>query len=125
MTFEWNSRKDSKLKKLRAKGATNDEISRVLGASYYSVQARLRRLNKIDGSIESRSNEVSLARWSWSGMELKKMTLEHLLDLKRAGHSPRFTEFHIPSDARAPMRKSQPIEYASRVGSCAGLCADA
>lgn len=25
----------------------------------------------------------------------------HLVDLKRAGHSPRFTELHIPPDAEA------------------------
>ena len=47
----------------------------------------------------------------------RSMCFLHLLDLKRAGHSPKRTELQIP-EGHTPARFDMPIEYVS--GSVAG-----
>lgn len=52
----------------------------------------------------------------------KMSSMLHLLDLKRAGHSPTRTEYQIGSDGS--LRREAPIYYSSSVGSPASLCAE-
>lgn len=53
--------------------------------------------------------------------ETKVSNILHLLDLKRAGHSPRDTEYRIGNDGA--IRMEAPIAYTSGVGSPAAMCA--
>lgn len=48
----------------------------------------------------------------------------HLIDLKRAGHSPTRTELKIAPDAIAPMRMAIPLCQRSLTGSLGAMCAD-
>lgn len=54
---------------------------------------------------------------------LMRATLEHLLDLKRAGHSPSVTEFKIPPDNCA--KRLEKALGASYIGSSAAMCVEA
>lgn len=55
--------------------------------------------------------------------KLQRSSLLHLLDLKRAGHSPRRTEFKIGHDREVPLRY-RPDAQMSLLGSSASLTAD-
>jgi hypothetical protein len=50
----------------------------------------------------------------------ERSSLQHLLDLKRAGHSPRFTELVIPADCVMPSRLRQ--STVDGMSSSAGMC---
>ena len=56
------------------------------------------------------------------GERAKISTVLHLLDLKRAGHSPKQTEYVIPSE-RASKPRSYPV-WGSGVGSPAFSCSE-
>ena len=53
----------------------------------------------------------------------KRATYLHLLDLKRAGHSPTKTESIIGHDRAVPLRYRAPVDFYSQGISPAALCA--
>jgi len=57
-------------------------------------------------------------------MESKRASILHLLDLKRAGHSPTRTELNIPSDDRAVYFPAPLVSNVSHYGSPAAAIAE-
>lgn len=88
-------------------GASDREIYRALGGRY-SLQAISNKRSRM-GMVKK---NMSIAVKAWR--EEKRMarlpfdaaaaSIWHLVDLKRAGHSPRFTELNVPRDDGLPWR---------------------
>ena len=76
-------------------------------------------------TIQRRSRFLGLTRVApEAGIStgLQRATRLHLLDLKRAGHSPRRTELHVPADGSVPLRIAPALAHSSGCGSSAALC---
>lgn len=91
--------------------ATAREIAERLGRSLASVQSRASekgirfRQNSSRESatvLDPQYSRSAASRW----IAMRRATVLHLLDLERAGHSPRFTELNIPHDDGIPWQWS-------------------
>lgn len=117
----WSDREVRHLRKLSMSGKRSADIAQALGRTPRSVEEKLSRLRvprerrTVGPPLPSdegctRAKDIAANRW-------------HLVDLKRAGHSPRQTELRIGSDGvvRAPALARDPL---SPVGSPAALCVE-
>ena len=119
---------------LAAEGLSDPEIRAVLrreGASYGSATAAVSRSK----NHQTKANHYPLISQSLPPVrgqsealkryELAKASQWHLIDLKRANHSPRFTELAIApdSDVITARRRATSVQ-SSYMGSAAALCAE-
>ena len=106
------------------RGCTNAEIFERLGKTNYVNVAISRARNprapaqcgyagSTDAMSKKRDADVH-RRWSW---EQARAGIMHLVDLKRAGHSPRFTEYNILPDSEYSMGITRPPPAMSFCGS--------
>ena len=111
----WTKKQAMELTRLRLQKLTYAEIGLRMGKSADMVMAKAFRLGLSDNNKFNTESPFAM-------YDLKKWTVLHLLDLKRAGHSPRFTEFKITPERITPI--SRPAS-GSGCGSSAGMCVDA
>ncbi len=108
---------DATLLRMRQGGATFGQIMMALrGHSYGSCKKRYRRLTGIFAAPVDGGQ---------APFDLSRANLLHLLDLKRAGHSPRVTELRVISDGCPVVARRilAPPRF-SGCGSPSALCAE-
>ena len=106
--------------KLHRSGCSFHEIGRQLGITHSRAQYHIEAYYR---ESASGSTVAKLMASPPENLTLAQACRIHLIDLKRAGHSPRFTEFRIAPDVRA-LRVSNPsLSNASYCGSPAWSCA--
>ena len=134
----WNEETRRLLAKLKLRGMTNRMAAREMGiilqevVSPISVEAQVLRMRQ-SGWFLNYPEFAGLAERDIRGGQqrleqiesptaLRKATIEHLLDLKRAGHSPTRTEYVIGSDG-LPRRLDTGMPARSYCGSPSALLA--
>jgi hypothetical protein len=114
------------------KGWTAIAIRHHLGMTKHGLASRVRRMRDAGANIPPMKREPGTKGTPRSQCfsycatvehDPKRATLQHLLDLKRAGHSPAQTEFVISAEYAAGPRV-YPV-YGSCMGSAAAMCSDA
>lgn len=78
-------------------------------------------VTKARAQREAIRGERALGQWQF---EQAKAGILHLVDLKRAGHSPRSTEYRIPTDIEKPATFYRPLAHRSYCGSSAAFAAE-
>jgi len=85
-----------------------------------ALRAQIRRRFKVtEEELEIRKEARDAEQ---AALNARLATRLHLLDLKRAGHSPRRTEYHIPTERPVAVRNYG--TWGSVVGSPAAMCQD-
>jgi hypothetical protein len=123
----WTHAEDDELRARRRNNEAMAEIAKAMGRTECSVKARCRRLGIGQVFTPKQKNRPALSSAPNDGaaVELRNLMIAnimHLLDLKRAGHSPSRTELDIPQGYGAPRLAPAPITM-SITGSSAAQCA--
>jgi hypothetical protein len=120
----WTPQRVALLRRYHAEGKSGQEIARLFGG-VFSRQAVDNKRSRL--GLVSQRRSLAVLSWRKAGPEEKArpMAIEeahiwHLIDLKRAGHSPTRTELHVESEG-VPMRFSQPLA-GGLASSPAALC---
>lgn len=118
----WTKEEDDFLRQW-AGSITFQEIAKRLGRDRSAADARARRLG-LRGMEKGIARKMVARRASGRphGWCARRASLMHLIDLKRAGHSPRHTELTIPDVGALAMPVRQSIAF-SGPGSPAAMCA--
>jgi hypothetical protein len=66
------------------------------------------------------SEQIQARKYKEFLKKCKQASILHLVDLKRAGHSPRRTEYHIPTERPIPLRNY--ATHGSICGSPGAMC---
>lgn len=115
---QWCEVEDTILLEMSAAGATYEAVAEAVNRTALSVLARARRLKVSFVHKQPHSEAKSHAsNKAIAYHELVRANIMHLVDLKRAGHSPRSTEFKISPDDSSSIR-TQPTPVFSS-SSCA------
>jgi hypothetical protein len=129
----WTAEEDSQLLRLKGEGWSDASVAELIGVT--PKMARRRR-EKLATDLHRRANVALRAEAARARQEeklramvdkavrndpLRAAHVFHLIDLKRAGHSPRFTEFRIGAERPAHMITRRPADR-SYCGSHAALC---
>lgn len=95
----WSPEEDAQVRRLVEDGASNREIADAMpGRTERSIEARRRRLCIVAPRKQSPQDEKPSRPEEHVRAPVltpQEASIWHLIDLKRAGHSPRFTELHI------------------------------
>lgn len=123
----WSAEEDRKLRAMRRDGKPLAEIAAAVGRSEYAVKARSQKLRISPQLPQRRKALVAIASAPKEAVadDLRALMIAnalHLLDLKRAGHSPTRTELFVPPGygASRPVPRGHSFSVA---GSPAALCA--
>lgn len=127
----WSLDEETKAIALFHAGASAYEIAEVIDRTSESVKKRLRthnlRFNAPNRSQLAKDAMAGIPKSAFFSDKMKKTeaaraSIMHLVDLKRAGHSPTRTEYYIPPDY-SPRFISVSFYDGSAVGSSAAMCA--
>jgi biotin operon repressor len=122
---EWTDEKMDGLAEGRRRGLSSQELAAQFGVGESTIN---RQLKKLRDPVEQarRGRKVIVPASGADGLRYghQGRTLLHLLDLKRAGHSPRFTELRIIAERPAYMITHRPVDR-SPCGSQAAMCEEA
>ena len=123
----WALTEDDELRIRRRNGEQIVDIAKAMGRTEHSVKARCRRLRIGIIFTPKQKNRPALSSAPNDGAaaELRNLMIAnimHLLDLKRAGHSPSRTELDIPQGYGVPRRVRIEPDM-SITGSSAAQCA--
>jgi hypothetical protein len=112
---------DEEIARLFKEGMSVNVIGRTLGLTPISVVQRVKRLRAAGMELPNQ-HERKQKLWIGSKAELdpRRASILHLLDLKRAGHSPTQTEFQITSER--PVAARSYVHHGSLIGSSAAMC---
>lgn len=83
-----------------------------------------RRMHNETHVLDPDDPGIAAAARNYDLFELRRANVLHLVDLKRAGHSPARTEFRIEPDRTIVRPIARELVTASPIGSSAGLCVD-
>jgi hypothetical protein len=103
------------------KGGTSAKIiGQTLGLTSDGVFQRIKRMRESGMDLPNPFQR----KLGLDGAEIdpRRASILHLLDLKRAGHSPTQTEFSITSER--PLAARSYVHQGSLVGSSAAMCCD-
>jgi hypothetical protein len=127
----WTAADIAQLRRLLDKGLSYRAVAEALGRTEGAVRTAktragigtIRKAGRPSADLTQRGEKVERHMRRMERLDLMRSTYLHLLDLKRAGHSPRSTELHNPSDGGAPVSfQREPL--LSLVGSSAASCAE-
>lgn len=132
---KWTQSELLTLTALRGEGVPFKRIASVIGRSESSIRIQSKRQGLDCPSYPGRQLPLhSRGRPPMDGdgmnygesaiLDSRTASIMHLVDLKRAGHSPTRTELKITPDAIAPMRMAIPLCQRSLTGSLGAMCAD-
>lgn len=96
----WSAEEDAFLKDCSSSGRPIEEFQARYGRTSEAIRQRAHVL-EIPAPRPAGSKQAHTAlRQKKPPVDVnRRASILHLVDLKRAGHSPRFTELHIPPDA--------------------------
>jgi hypothetical protein len=114
---------DEEIARLFKEGMSVNVIGRTLGLTPISVVQRVKRLRAAGMELPNQ-HERKQKLWIGSKAEIdpRRASILHLLDLKRAGHSPTQTEYTVSPDGGQPRRSFNYDYELSLIGSPAALC---
>lgn len=110
---------DQEIARLFKAGISGKLIGQTLGMTAVGVFQRLKRMREAGMDLPN-TFQPKLGLDSNAERDPRRASILHLLDLKRAGHSPTQTEFLITSER--PLARSSYIHHGSLVGSSAAMC---
>lgn len=115
----WTAGEDLLLRNMALNGSDHHAIARAIGRSPYAIVRRAHGLGiEIVGKTPQAGNKNATIIRYQRAVDVMAANILHLVDLKRAGHSPRFTELNITPDVSAPGQRVTPLaEHSS--SSCA------
>jgi transposase-like protein len=104
-------------------GMSGSDIARKLGAPQQTIN-RILRFHYGRRSTSMGCSDLPMDAEAITLRRLRDMkaNIWHLVDLKRAGHSPRFTEMR--NTPESPGRRYIHAEHSSYIGSSAAMCAE-
>lgn len=121
----WTVMQEARLRFLWKEGVPSREIATDLDRSMRAIKDKVRALGLVPrsaGRPEVLVLDALSAETKGQRDHLRWSNIWHLVDLKRAGHSPRQTELQIGSDGAVLMQSRPPV--LSLTGSSAALCVD-
>lgn len=110
---------DREIAKMFRVGISGKLIGQALGLTSISVFQRIKRMRE-SGVDLPQPYAAKLGVDSSATRDPRKASLLHLLDLKRAGHSPTQTELLITSER--PIAARSYVHHGSLIGSSAAMC---
>jgi hypothetical protein len=130
MQFAFNEEIDNEVRKLLEEGHTIRHIRETLGLTKWALASRMRRM-RVRGAAPSNPQGANQHNNANSPVRVygycktvehdpRRASIMHLVDLKRAGHSPTQTELTISSER--PLAARSYIHHGSLIGSPAALC---
>lgn len=128
---DWTPAEINQVRRMLFQGLSYKSIGEALGRTEGAVRtikkrsgiASLRRAGRPAADLSEGGDRIARHHERRQRHKLQVANLRHLLDLKRAGHSPRFTELRNPPDTAGPL-SFVPASILSLTGSSAASCAE-
>jgi hypothetical protein len=99
--ISWTPELVATLRQQYEAGKPMREIAAALGGTFDAVRGKVREQGfKRVKARQYGAGGYQVPYREWQREDMIRWNLLHLLDLKRAGHSPTHTELHIPSDGK-------------------------
>jgi hypothetical protein len=112
---------DQEIARLFKEGMSANIIGQTLGLTFNSVCQRIKRMRAAGMDLPGQfERKQKLCVGSKAELDPRRASILHLLDLKRAGHSPTQTELTITSER--PLAARLYIHHGSLIGSSAAMC---
>ena len=124
---DWTDEDDATLADLFRRGLSFAQMApafagRDLGA--LAARAKFLGLSRAEAALPRQLVRESQPNGCGVAFDPRRATLEHLLDLKRAGHSWRRTEYRIAPDGASSVTVAPRPPVGSYCGSASALCVD-